>query len=357
MAKFHINGKGVPSVCKAEKGKCPFGGDNSHFKSEVEAQQYADKINEERFGILKNISSDGNKIYDIPENTVAEVTIDKNLFLKDNHSLKKSGDIWVHLDSEDKVIGTMQEPVILMRENGELLEITDGESEGVKESITKLKTLKLMSKFGLVSSAARNSANSINLYTPTSNFDEYKTSKQEQIKEQEKQSLKAFKIRIEQRGGNKTEDLFSDGKSEISKYFKDAKNNVTNPEIIKYNPDVDNWEETVPSADNFAISAYQNKNLDIQKINDKWAVTDNKGEIYGRLDNPAIAVNFDTEKIESIGEVDRIEAKCKMAENDERFTKDGNRMLNRIGMVKLDSKSNDLNKVRNLFEYSWAFKE
>lgn len=38
MAKFHINGNGEAGQCKAEKGGCPFGGENEHFESAADAR-------------------------------------------------------------------------------------------------------------------------------------------------------------------------------------------------------------------------------------------------------------------------------------------------------------------------------
>lgn len=55
MVKFHISKKGVPAPCKAEKGKCPLGGQNIHFNSHAEAQEYIDKDNENEFGVLPPI--------------------------------------------------------------------------------------------------------------------------------------------------------------------------------------------------------------------------------------------------------------------------------------------------------------
>lgn len=353
MAKFHINSKGVPAPCQAEKGNCPFGDVNSHYDTIEEAQEVADKINEEQFGILQRIdSTNGN--YEIPENTVSEIRIDKDIFLVDNHSLKKSGDVWVHLNENEKVVGTMNEPVIVFKENGELLEVIDNDSEDMRNSVTKLRTLNLMSKFGLISN---NNPNSIKLYTPKEDMIEYRTLNKEEKQKQDINSYNAFSMRIQAKGGNKTSDLFSKDNNAISDYFRKRKNLNNSPVIINYDPKFDNWEETVPSADNFSIDAWQDKNLDIQRINDKWAVTDNKGNIYGRLDDPAIAVNFETETIESIGELKRIEDECEKAKEDTRFTEDDNKMLNRIGMVKIDDKSNDLSHIRNLLSYSWAFRE
>lgn len=50
--KFHINKNGVPAPCKATKGSCPLGGDESHFDNLEEAQNYADRQNEKVYGLL-----------------------------------------------------------------------------------------------------------------------------------------------------------------------------------------------------------------------------------------------------------------------------------------------------------------
>lgn len=50
--KYHINNKGVPSVCRATSGNCPFGDNETHFNTYKDAQQYADKVNEEAHGLL-----------------------------------------------------------------------------------------------------------------------------------------------------------------------------------------------------------------------------------------------------------------------------------------------------------------
>lgn len=56
MSKFHINKHGVPAPCRAQKGNCPLGGDESHFDTQEEAQVAADKINEQQHGILPGVS-------------------------------------------------------------------------------------------------------------------------------------------------------------------------------------------------------------------------------------------------------------------------------------------------------------
>lgn len=56
VTKFHINKHGVPAPCRAQKGNCPYGGSESHFNTIEEAQEHADKINKEEFGILSIIN-------------------------------------------------------------------------------------------------------------------------------------------------------------------------------------------------------------------------------------------------------------------------------------------------------------
>lgn len=52
MTKYHIDKNGLPAVCKAKKRPCPLGGDDVHFDSIDEAQAYADKQNEAKFGLF-----------------------------------------------------------------------------------------------------------------------------------------------------------------------------------------------------------------------------------------------------------------------------------------------------------------
>lgn len=43
MAKYHINGKGEPGKCSAEKGNCPFGSDDEHYTSAAAARTAYEK--------------------------------------------------------------------------------------------------------------------------------------------------------------------------------------------------------------------------------------------------------------------------------------------------------------------------
>lgn len=46
MAKFHIGKDGAPAPCNAQPGNCPLGGDNEHFTTQKEAEQFSDIVNE-----------------------------------------------------------------------------------------------------------------------------------------------------------------------------------------------------------------------------------------------------------------------------------------------------------------------
>jgi len=61
MSKFHINKHGVPAPCRAKKGNCPLGGDETHFSSEKEAQKYIDEKNERDYDLMPKVSSNKNK--------------------------------------------------------------------------------------------------------------------------------------------------------------------------------------------------------------------------------------------------------------------------------------------------------
>lgn len=68
MAKFHINKHGVPAPCKAQKGNCPYGGEESHYNSQEEAQEAIDQINEEKYSILPKSDVDQEVQGDFMEN-------------------------------------------------------------------------------------------------------------------------------------------------------------------------------------------------------------------------------------------------------------------------------------------------
>lgn len=53
--RYHINSKGVPAICKAKVGNCPFGDDDKHFNSLDEAQLSVDKAHASEHGILPGL--------------------------------------------------------------------------------------------------------------------------------------------------------------------------------------------------------------------------------------------------------------------------------------------------------------
>ena len=48
MSKYHVKKDGTPGVCHAQEGNCPLGDSSQHFSNIQDAQDYADKINEEK---------------------------------------------------------------------------------------------------------------------------------------------------------------------------------------------------------------------------------------------------------------------------------------------------------------------
>lgn len=88
MTKFHINKQGVPAVCQAKEGNCPFGGSDKHFNNKEEAQDFADKVNEAKHSLLPDITSDDK----FPESTLKkdfpELSSDEISKLKDYYDLE-----------------------------------------------------------------------------------------------------------------------------------------------------------------------------------------------------------------------------------------------------------------------------
>lgn len=56
MSKYHINNKGVPSICRAEKGNCPFGDEGSHFATKDAAQEFVNEASEKEHGLLPTLT-------------------------------------------------------------------------------------------------------------------------------------------------------------------------------------------------------------------------------------------------------------------------------------------------------------
>lgn len=89
MTMFHINSKGVPAICKAKKGNCPFGGQSgtdNHFSTLEEAQEKADATHEEEFGLL-SINTNGETSYSIDdfiEDEEKTDNVNESIFIMEN---------------------------------------------------------------------------------------------------------------------------------------------------------------------------------------------------------------------------------------------------------------------------------
>lgn len=57
MSRFHINKHGVPAPCRAKPGNCPLGGDDQHFTTKEEAQEYSDSTNEKKHSLLPQVKN------------------------------------------------------------------------------------------------------------------------------------------------------------------------------------------------------------------------------------------------------------------------------------------------------------
>lgn len=73
MTKFHINKKGVPAVCRAKKGNCPFGGENEHYNTKEEAEIAAQEKNSKENSLLPGIEeSNQSEVYKNLESVVSQ---------------------------------------------------------------------------------------------------------------------------------------------------------------------------------------------------------------------------------------------------------------------------------------------
>lgn len=90
MTKYHINGKGVAAPCRATKGNCPFGGEDSHYDSQEAAQEAADKQNETKFGLLAPTKTDNEQIYKGVTDKLNNNETLKNLHKIENYEVRKA---------------------------------------------------------------------------------------------------------------------------------------------------------------------------------------------------------------------------------------------------------------------------
>ena len=73
MAKYHVKKDGTPGVCRAQEGNCPLGDSSQHFSSKEEAQDYADKVNENNANNVTEKPKKEIKSIQIPSMTQEEV--------------------------------------------------------------------------------------------------------------------------------------------------------------------------------------------------------------------------------------------------------------------------------------------
>lgn len=98
MAKFHINSKGVPAPCRATKGNCPFGSEDSHFDNIEDAQVAADEANEKLNNFLPATEPEPTLREKMDEAKNSEVDLSANLpriELTLNQGFNRLGD-WSH---------------------------------------------------------------------------------------------------------------------------------------------------------------------------------------------------------------------------------------------------------------------
>ena len=85
MSKYHVKKDGTPGICHAQEGNCPLGDSSQHFSSKEEAQDYADKVNE-------------NNANNVTENPKKEI---KSIQIPSMNQEKVQDEIDYHLNRED----------------------------------------------------------------------------------------------------------------------------------------------------------------------------------------------------------------------------------------------------------------
>lgn len=110
---YHINpNTGVPSVCRAAKGNCPYGGGHdgldNHFNNYTEAQIHSQKMFEEKYRILPVEGIED------PERFMQEIEAQKRVKAEKALKLPPEGDDYkvtkelMHTEDEDFVMGVIE---------------------------------------------------------------------------------------------------------------------------------------------------------------------------------------------------------------------------------------------------------
>lgn len=61
--RYHINKHGVPAVCKAQPGNCPLGGNDNHFNTKKDANNFIQQQNMKQHGLLPQVNKKDVKPY------------------------------------------------------------------------------------------------------------------------------------------------------------------------------------------------------------------------------------------------------------------------------------------------------
>lgn len=126
MARYHINKNGVPAICRAKPGNCPLGGDNMHFDSHEEAQEYINKQEEAKHGMLPGM------------NEHSQIEKSKKIASREYVPRDVKGEDLDNLEGKDVriagvTIGVIDGPVYgVHQENGKRI-LRMGTAEGVQE--------------------------------------------------------------------------------------------------------------------------------------------------------------------------------------------------------------------------------
>lgn len=90
MARWH-NGRNGPGVCRAKQGNCPFGGDESHFDSKVEAEKIYNQNNEQEFGILPGVNKESSESKEDTRETKVYAYNSHGVALANSNFVKSTG--------------------------------------------------------------------------------------------------------------------------------------------------------------------------------------------------------------------------------------------------------------------------
>ena len=143
MTKFHINKHGVPAPCRAKKGNCPLGGadgQENHFDTVEEAQEAADRIMEESYGLLNNLNSNNKRSTQLESVQMIKDESEIHKFdSKDEVELKnKMKEGLNSISNFEKKHGISAERILSRKANDIWENIPEKEVSIVKDEVSKL---------------------------------------------------------------------------------------------------------------------------------------------------------------------------------------------------------------------------